>query len=80
MEKKDTKIYTTKEVLEIVGIARATLYKWLRDGKIPEVNRDRNYYRIFTEDDVNRMLNFKNLIKKPIEASVLRVERIKKKT
>ncbi len=57
--------YTTKEVIGKVGIARATLYKWLKEGKILDVWRDRNNYRIFTKDDVRRILNYKNLINKP---------------
>jgi len=59
------KSYKTKEVLEKVGISRATLYKWLKEGKVPDVRRDRNSFRIFTDEDIQRLLAYKNLIKEP---------------
>ncbi len=62
---KNNNFYTTKKVLKKVGITRPTLYKWLREGKIPEVNRDRNNFRIFTKKDIERILAYKNLIRKP---------------
>jgi len=58
MSKK--KYFTTKEVLKKVGISRNTLFLWLKKGKIPEVIRDRNGYRLFNADDVKNILNFKN--------------------
>ena len=66
------KRYTTKEVLDMVGIARATLYKWLRDGKALEVPRDRNNYRVFTDKDIKHLLEYKNLIKTPIKSYMLK--------
>jgi predicted site-specific integrase-resolvase len=50
----------------MVGISRATLYNWLRDQKIKEVARDRNSFRIFTEEDVQRILAYKNMVKHPL--------------
>jgi len=40
----------------MVGISRSTLLRWLRQGdlKLPEY-RDRRSWRLFTEDDVNRL-------------------------
>ena len=72
------KIYSTKEVLKIVGISKATLYNWLRDGKIPEAHRDRNNYRIFSEGDVKRLQDYKNLTKEPIKSYLVRQEMLKK--
>ena len=69
---EEEKIYTTNEVLKIAGIARATLYNWLKKGKIPEVPRDRNNYRIFSEKDLQGILDYKNLIKKPIKSHLVR--------
>ncbi len=63
--KQRGKKYSTKEVLDKVEVARATLYKWLREGKISEVWRDRNNYRIFTEKDVKQILGYKNCLNKP---------------
>jgi predicted DNA-binding transcriptional regulator AlpA len=31
---------TTPEVSEMFGITRATLYRWIKEGKIPEPARD----------------------------------------
>ena len=72
------KRYTTKEILTIAGIARATLYNWLKDGKIPEVQRDRNNYRIFSEEDLKHLVNYKNLTKGPIQSYLVREEMLKK--
>ena len=54
------KYFTTKEVLKKVGISRNTLFLWLKKGKISEVIRDRNGYRLFSSEDVKNILNFKN--------------------
>ena len=50
------KYYRTSEACRMVGISRTTLLRWLRQGqlKIPEY-RDRRRWRLFTEDDVNRL-------------------------
>jgi len=66
MNLQTTKIYRTKDVLKIIGISRATLYNWLRDQKIKEVARDRNSFRIFTEEDIQRILAYKNMVKHPL--------------
>lgn len=60
------KFYTTKEVIKIVGISRATLYNWLRSKKVKEVARDRNNYRIFNKQDIGRLLDYKNMIRDPL--------------
>lgn len=31
---------STQEVSEMFGVTRATLYRWLKDGRIPEPARD----------------------------------------
>ena len=59
------KLYTTKEVLKIVGISRATLYNWFRQKKVKDIARDRNNFRVFTEQDIKRILTYKNMIKDP---------------
>ncbi len=57
--------HTTKDVLKKVGVTRPTLYKWLKQGKVPEVSRDRNNFRLFTKKDMDNITNYKNLIRKP---------------
>ena len=49
----------------MVHISRATLYKWLNQGKVPDVRRDRNNFRIFTKQDIQRILDYKNMIIEP---------------
>ena len=65
-----TEIYRTKEVLERVRVSRATLYKWLKEGKVPDVHRDRNNFRIFTNEDIRKILEYKNIVKEPPEVFV----------
>ncbi len=52
--------YTTKEVITKAGISRNTLFLWLKKGKIPEVYRDRNGHRIFTNKDIKNVIRYKN--------------------
>lgn len=48
--------YRTSEACRMAGISRTTLLRWLRQGnlKLPEY-RDRRKWRLFTEEDVNRL-------------------------
>ncbi len=43
------------EVAALAGISKNTLLRWLKAGKVPEVARDRNGWRIFSEEDVARV-------------------------
>ena len=56
------KFYSTKEVLKKVGISRNTLFLWFKHRKIPQVQRDRNGYHIFTERDIQGIMDYKNKI------------------
>lgn len=51
---------TTKEVAKILKVTKQTIYNWMRKGKIPEPSRDYRGYRVFSEDDLKRMLDYKN--------------------
>jgi len=50
------KYYRISEACRMAGISRTTLLRWLRQGnlKLPEY-RDRRKWRLFTEDDVNKL-------------------------
>lgn len=53
---KGTTYYRTAEALEMVGISRATFYRWLAAGRIPDSqNRDRNGQRIFTKGEIEAL-------------------------
>jgi len=59
------KSYTTKDVIKKTGISRSTLFLWLWHKKIPEVRRDRNGHRIFSKEDIDRILDYKNKLIPP---------------
>ncbi|MCU0665656.1 MAG: MerR family transcriptional regulator [Candidatus Omnitrophica bacterium] len=61
----NTRYYTTKDVLKKVGISRTTLFLWLWNKKVPDVKRNRNGHRVFTEIDIQRILNYKNKLTLP---------------
>ena len=53
---KGRKYYRTAEVCRKVGISRTTLFRWLNEGTFSEPeNRDRRGWRLFTEEEVDRM-------------------------
>jgi len=47
--------YRTLETCKKTGISRATLFRWLKAGILKKSYRDRRGWRIFTEDDLNRI-------------------------
>ena len=59
------KIYKTADVIRQVGICPNTLYNWFTAGKIPEVTKDRNKRRVFTEGDINRIKAYKERVIHP---------------
>ena len=46
------KYYTTTQVAQIVGVTRQTILRWLKEGRVPEVERTDRNWRIFTEKDI----------------------------
>ena len=56
----------TKDVARAVGVSRRTLLRWLHEGRIPEVTRDRNNYRIFTSEDVESIRQFADKRQRPL--------------
>ena len=48
--------YRTAEVCRMVGISRNTLFRWLKEDTLGEAEyRDRRGWRLFTENEVNRL-------------------------
>ena len=47
--------YRTSEACIKTGISRATLFRWLKAGLLAKSYRDRRGWRLFTEDDLNRI-------------------------
>ena len=55
METESKMAFSAHQVAEIAGISKNTLLRWLKQGKVPEVCRDRNGWRIFQQEDVDRV-------------------------
>ncbi|QYX55951.1 MerR family transcriptional regulator [Roseovarius sp. SCSIO 43702] len=49
------KVFSIGEVAAQVGVSKATLHRWLRDGRVSEPRRDRNGWRIFSVRDVEEI-------------------------
>ncbi len=47
--------YRTSEACQAAGISRATLFRWLKAGAIEEPLKDRRGWRLFTENDLNKI-------------------------
>lgn len=57
--------YRTAEVCRLVGISRTTLFRWLKDGVFEEAqHRDRRGWRLFTEDELDKLKTEANQINK----------------
>jgi hypothetical protein len=49
-----------KDAAEAIGVSPATLKRWFRSEKVRDVARDRNGYRIFEPDDIERLRRYAN--------------------
>jgi DNA-binding transcriptional MerR regulator len=47
--------YKTSEACKKTGISRATLFRWLKTGILEKYYKDRRGWRLFTEEDLNRI-------------------------
>ena len=47
--------YRLSQVARKVGVAPITLKRALLDGRLEDVQRDRNDWRVFTDEDVERI-------------------------
>ena len=55
-EIKNKTYYLTSEACEMANISRGTLFRWIREGIIPEVElKDRNGWRLFSEAEVKKL-------------------------
>jgi len=56
--------YRTVEACRMVGISKNTLFRWLREGSFQDVESlDRRGWRLFTEEDVNRLREETNKVR-----------------
>jgi len=64
--------YRTAEVCRRVGISRTTLHRWLKQGIANEAeHRDWRGWRLFSEGEVNRLMQQANRLLDPEEAKPL---------
>jgi excisionase family DNA binding protein len=49
------KYYKTNEACKKTGISRATLFRWLKNGILEKYHTDRRGWRLFTEEDLNKI-------------------------
>ena len=47
--------YKTLEACKKTGISRATLFRWLKIGILEKYHKDRRGWRLFTEEDLNKI-------------------------
>jgi hypothetical protein len=47
--------YEATEVCEKAGISRPTLFRWLKRGLLVRMYKDRRGWRLFTEEDLNKI-------------------------
>ena len=47
--------YSTTETCHKTGISRATLYRWLQKGLLSQQRKDRRGWRLFTEEDLQKI-------------------------
>jgi hypothetical protein len=45
----------TAEAARRIGVSKATLLRWFAQKRIAEVRRDRNNWRVFTDQDLERI-------------------------
>jgi DNA-binding transcriptional MerR regulator len=59
---KEQNIYNMTELAEKLKVTRQAIYKWIDKGWV-KPKRDYKNYPVFTEEDVNEILAWKNTIK-----------------
>ena len=47
--------YKTSEACKKTGISRSTLLRWLKVGILEKYHKDRRGWRLFTEEDLNKI-------------------------
>jgi len=59
---KEQKIYNMTELAEKLKVTRQAIYKWIEKGWV-RPRRDYRNYPVFTEEDVDNIIGWKNTIK-----------------
>lgn len=48
------------DAAKAIGVSPATLKRWFRSARVRDVARDRNGYRVFEPEDINRLRAYAN--------------------
>ena len=67
MKRRVGRTVTLKAAAQQIGIAPITLKRWLLDGKVAEVARDRNGWRAFSITDIARIKRYALTLRGPEE-------------
>jgi len=62
--------YRTCQAARLVGVAPITLKRWLLHGRVEEVKRDRNGWRVFTAEDISRIREYAQTLYPPSNPSL----------
>jgi predicted site-specific integrase-resolvase len=63
VEIEGKRFYRTNEALKIIGISKATWFRWLKEKKVEDVaHKDIRGWRLFTEEEVERIRKYANTI------------------
>ena len=65
--KKESTLYSLTKAAQMIGVAPVTLKRWLLSGKVAEVARDRNGWRVFNAKDIARIRDYANRFTPPEE-------------
>jgi len=58
MRDRTRKLLRLQEAAREIGVSPITLRRWLLAKKVSEVPRDRNGWRVFTEEDIARIRGY----------------------
>ncbi len=63
VEIEGKRFYRTNEALKIIGISKATWFRWLKEKKVEDVvHKDLRGWRLFTDDEVEKIRKYANTI------------------
>jgi excisionase family DNA binding protein len=58
--------FSLTEVADRIGVNKMTIYRWERQNKVPAPKRlRRTNKRLYTEDDVAKLINFRDAVIDP---------------
>ncbi|MCH7680762.1 MerR family transcriptional regulator [candidate division KSB1 bacterium] len=63
IEIEGKRFYRTNEALKLIGISKATWFRWLKEKKVEDVaHKDVRGWRLFTDEEVERIRKYANTI------------------